>query len=666
MYEKSRYRLCLPLWAVGLPRRNPMAGRLVLLILIATGHCFAGTRIARSKQTAPMVNASAKTPTVSHLHAGANLTATPGSQIDESARPLEVKNLWPQDITIEFLPPKKMIIPAYQKLWREALRHSETDLRQELISVLEQLHRDGIDQTDFAPEVRALINDDVHPTVKIAAASLLVELNDEASAKLLFRMIKPGRIEFSQIVEPALARWNYQPAISLWNKRLMEKQVRRTHLILAIECLEIVNDTSVVNRLLEIALDPNSQSSFRFPAARAVGKIGHEGLDELAIELAKRKSSNSVINRLCSIALLANQQSEPAIGLLQELMLDDVGAVAGAAWHRVLEIDSELAVPYAKECLSSDDPHVRKSAIDALHQQPSLKRIDLIGGMLSDRHPDVRTRARESLRQLANQSSKFDDRVRAAGMAAVNVSPPNYRGIEQGLILLAALDHQAVASRATELLGHDHPKVFVTAAWTLRMLKLEDTLDQLLVHAEETSEMVFKQTRNEDESISMDHLDQIAHLFDLFGETDFRKSEALMRKFVPKKTELGINARPAAITALGKFHYDDPKSELVPQFVKRMNDQEGDNPDISEVWATCAIALGRMKATSTLNELRQYYGGEPPVDGLNYAAAWSIREMTGEEIPPTVARILKTTGFNLEPSGSRLPIDLGEAQSVED
>lgn len=577
-------------------------------------------------------------------------------QAIENDVPLEVANLWPEDITIEEPPPTRVIFPAYTELWLEAIKHSETDLQQELISLFEQIHRNGIDQSAIAVEIRSLINENNHHTVNIAAASLLVALDDQASADVLFALTKPGLAEISLIVEPALARWGFEPAIVVWQQRLSQQRIRRTLLVLAIDCLGIIQDESSLEDLVRVAMDRTEGRSIRMAAARAAGAIGGEGLAKAAVKLSGQGSPGAVVNRLCSIAFLSDHQSDVAIKLIQKLLLDEDGAVAGAAWHRLLEIDSALAIPIVEQCLKNEDPIVRKSVVTAMFEQPTLASIESLGEMMNDRHPDIRVAARFALRRLAKQNEKFDQAVRMAGMKALHEIPNDYRGIEQGLILLAALDHKPAAGRATELIQHDHPKVFVTAAWTVRVLQVENTFEALLRHVDKLSDVVMAHTRSEEESPSVHHLNQIAHLFDLFGESDYRDAEELLRRFVPKNQGLLNNCRPAAITALGKFHRDDPGSNLVRQLVKRMNDQTSETAESSEVWATCAIALGRMKAKSALSELRKYYFGEPTVSGFSYATAWSIRELTGEDFPPPVSKVISTSGFNLEPIGQRLGI----------
>lgn len=585
------------------------------------------------------------------------------SQSDDEA--MVVRNLWPEDILIEDAKAVPVVESSFTELWLDTLGHDENDLKQELISQMEQLHEIGVDQSAHLERIRGLVDDENHHTVNVALASLLVALDDEASKELLFGMIRPSQIEISQIVEPAFARWKYEPAIELWRDRLKDQQrVRRVHLILAIEGLGVVGDQESLESLVEITTDFHfERPSIRLAAARAAGAIGGDGLVEKSVVLAESRLSNPSLNQLCAVALLAKQDSAEAISLLQKLMVRDLGAVAGAAWNRMVEIDSAQALPFTEECASSEDPIVREAVVKTWFEQPSVERIVQIGGLLNDRHPDVRLAARVSLRRLASRSEEFGQAVRDVAMKVIYAPQSNFGGLEECLILLAALDHKPVAERAVELLSHDRPEVYITAAWALRKLQVEEMNERMLRYATRISDREIAKFRSATR-VSLFHLEQVAHLFDAFGETGYREAEGVLRKFIPlvhdpmdavNPTGVGPNSRSAAITALGKLYSDDPDRELVSQFVERMNARGRDGGyDIPEVWATSAKALGRMKAASALDELRKYYTGGPPVDGVNYAAAWSIQKLTGESFPPPVPRVVKLGRFDLKPIDDRL------------
>jgi hypothetical protein len=67
-----------------------------------------------------------------------------------------------------------------------------------------------------------------------------------------------------------------------------------------------------------------------------------------------------------------------------------------------------------------------------------------------------------------------------------------------------------------------------------------------------------------------------------------------------------------------------------------------------------AIALGRMHANSAVKDLERYFLGKPPRGLLDYASAWSIREITGRDFPAPVAQFAYKSGFNLTPGRARI------------
>ena len=579
------------------------------------------------------------------------------AKADEAAVQLRVKYLWPYDPDLSLPPEILNFDPVYRPLWLEAIQHPEADLQQEIAAMIERVHRAGNDDfSDQAETFRKLLSKDNHHALNVALASLLCAIDDRDSADRLFELLNPRQIEMSQVVEPTLARWDFKPIRDTWRARLVDPGVRRSHLVLAIEGLKQVRDDTATDRLLEMATDRREKAAVRIAAARAVGHIRSDGLLPKAEEFAADASVRGIINRLCAVAFLSRHASQPSIDLLQKLSLDTEPTVAAGAWRRLLQIDSALAVTQAAACLPNDDPVVRGLAVQSLYEQPTLPRIDQLGDMMDDRHPDVRRAARISLHRLALVNDEFDRQVRVAGMKMAQESPSGYRGVEQALILLAALDHKNVAGVAIELLEHDHPRVLVTAAWTLRVLAIPETLPKMLDRAVRASDVFLGDGIDPKRSTVGGEaaMDQLAHLFDAFGQMKYREAEEMLRRYVPKNLSLGQNSRPAAITALGWLNQGNPDPVLVPQITERLHDQFSTPPDLDEVWVVSAIALGRMKAKGAVPDLEKYYQGDPPRGRLGYACAWGIRELTGREFPAPVALVEFKTGFTLEPGRARL------------
>ena len=193
----------------------------------------------------------------------------------------------------------------------------------------------------------------------------------------------------------------------------------------------------------------------------------------------------------------------------------------------------------------------------------------------------------------------------------------------------------------------------MTAAWSLRRLQVKSTFEPML---EATAQIISNKLepeapgRRPPQPQGPRH-DQIAHLFEAFGEADFQPAKQLVRQYVLQGSA-GTYRRPsnsysAAISSAGKLYRDDANSTLAGKLNGVLNNIREGCPNDR---ATAALAMGRMKADSQLTDLRKYYQGGIPRDPINYASAWAIREITGEEFPPPQLRTPKAVDFELTPS----------------
>src|SRR5205823_3301291 len=115
--------------------------------------------------------------------------------------------------------------------------------------------------------------------------------------------------ELRNLVEPALARWDYRPARAVWRERLRDPIARPQDLLLAIRGLGAVCDERALGLLRELVLadldrevksktrretvdssiHPSSfilHPSLRLEAARVLGALRTEGLEKDAERLA--------------------------------------------------------------------------------------------------------------------------------------------------------------------------------------------------------------------------------------------------------------------------------------------------------------------------------------------------------------------------------------------
>jgi hypothetical protein len=511
-------------------------------------------------------------------------------------------------------------------------------------------HHAGIPDLDEAIPglVRILGSPASHPAARLAAARALVEFQNKDTAPELARCAAQYGADLRQIVEPALAAWNYEPLRAIWQARLTATAVQPRDLLLAVRCLAIAGDETQAAALLPIVHDRFRPSAVRSEAARAAGLLRNRGLETEAARLIGDAANSPLINRICAVRLIAAHNGDEALKLLVTLAADPEPAVAAVALGRLCEIAPALALPLAESAINSSDPHLRQLGITASALTPDPQRIASLGRMLDDRHPTVRNSARTSLTDLARQT-ELAGPVRDAATAML--AGESWRGLEQAALLLAAIDHKPAADRLVALLEFDRPEVQIAAAWGLKTLALPETLPAMLARA--TRQDALRRASKEEEPAGLD--EQTAHLFEAFGRMKYAAAEPLLVEYLPKDFKIGLQSRKSAIWALGLLHAGESDESLAKQFMERVTDQggkDGDSrPELTSIKEMSAIALGRMGAVSHAPGLRKYVGPEIPSHRLGMAIRWALIELTGESIPePSGAFLADGALWFLEPN----------------
>jgi HEAT repeat protein len=538
---------------------------------------------------------------------------------------------------------ERRLNPNLVSLWREALARPEADMQRLAAQALAESGRDGFLGLDEcqADLLEVATADDTHPMARFAAADALIVLEARPTAAALFEISRSGGMPLRMIVEPALARWDFEPVRAVWRARLGDADAGRRDLLLAIEGLGRVRDPQSLPGLMEIVRSITRRPDIRLAAAQSAGEITESGLESDAAQLAG-PGPRSLVDRLCAAALLVRHRSEAAAGHLTLLAEDPDPVVTEQALGLLFGIDPELVIPLAEAAMSNADPQVRRRGADAYIALPTPERIHSLSRLLDDPHPDLRADVCAALYRHASQPD-LNDAVR---LAAVNMlSGTAWRGQEQAALLLGALDHEPAAERLLELLDAERAEVMAAAAWALRKLSIPETLPAMLEQAQE-------QTIKRRNGQGRDGLDlQVAHLFEAFGLMNYAPAEPLLREFIPKQLINGYYSRGAAIWALGLLHAGVPDESLASQFAERMNDVVAIPPDVSEtdvVWRMSALSLGRMRAESQLPALRERLEMTGIHDPVAYAVRWSLHEITGEESPPLPPIVQARSGWFLE------------------
>jgi HEAT repeat protein len=597
--------------------------------------------------------------------------------------------------------PKPKIMRVFPKNleapWLVALGRPEADFQCQAALTITLAHKDGVSGLEVAvePLLNVLEHTD-HRFARLAAARALVELDARQVARQLFEQAKGGDQRMRDIIEPALARWDYRPAREVWLGRLRRPDTTHADLLLAIGCLEQVREVEATSGLAEIVHSVEASWPTRLKAAHALGVIKTAGSEADARRLltsgagrrtefipfgsanernefrsANPSSSAAANRRLASAWLLRHHSGDDAVHLLQDLAGDAEPAVASIALERLLEIDSKLVPLTALEsALASSDAKVRSLGIEVLFKEATAERVSLLADKLNDEHPDVRIKARRLLYDLARSKTeggkgKWREAVIQQGMRVL--AGEDWRGLEQASIFLVQLDHKPAATRLVQLLTFQRPEVLVAAGWGLRRLAVPETLPA----AARQFQVVYELTQDRrkgavNESLPVADWDpqlaqfiaawdpQLSQLAQFIGQSRYRSAESILRAQVPRHRKptdapvIGQESRAACIWALGLFYEGKTEPKLAREFEERLNDaprmmDPGDFPLVREM---CAVALGRMKSRESLNSLRRWHAPTvPAIERLSPSCGWAIREITGEPLPQPTTVILPAGTF---------------------
>ena len=546
-----------------------------------------------------------------------------------------------KDPLLTMPPPLAADTVSLTKLWLLALQRPENDMQRLAAEAIVRAQRAGIPGLKAASGdlQRILAAEEAHPTARIAAAQALIAIDAKESAAALQQAALRHGAALRQVIEPALAAWDYQPMREIWLARLQDDASHHRELLLAIRGLGIVREKKASAPCLALAADGRQSPDVRLAAAQAAGNIAESGLEDAARRLAGT-SQASLMDRLCALALLARHRSSAAQELLAKFAKEGEPAVMAQALALLLAIDPDLAAPPAEQALHSADANVRRNAVPAYVQRPSPDRIKALARLLDDPHPGLRRQVRDDLFHLGKMQELSASVLESASNM---LSGDSWRGQEQAALLLAALDHKPAAERLVELLESSRPEVMVASAWGLRTLAVADTLPAVLDKAQRQHEL----RTGSGDTPGLDV--QVAHLFEMLGLMKHAPAESLLKEYMPKRQDREVS-RCSAIWALGHLHAGKPNEPLAEALTGRLTENPGAiPPEYPSIRMVSAISLGRMKAESQLKPMRDWMGPTIEPDDVELALRWAITQITGETLPEPLRPPARLDRWFLEP-----------------
>ncbi len=557
----------------------------------------------------------------------------------------------------ELATPKIQVLfpPGLVELWSEALKHPDRELRRRAASAIAKGPERGVTGLDVTvPQMTKMLEQpDQERVIRLTVARALVALDARQAAPQLLAGLHTSDLDWSETVEPALARWKFAPAAKLWRERLDTKiTIRRLH-VLAIQGLITLGNTEALPRMLEFATNRHTPTSVRVAAADALGQLQKTDLLEAARKLSQDKSSKGLVDRLVAAKMLAAHRGKEAEQLLAILSTDAIPSVQAIALRQLLQIDPQLVMPLADNTLASTDVNVRRiasTALIAVARTPMPENINKLSTRLDDRNPSLRRFVRDALIDLAKNKSLHDVVIEQSRRV---LDLDGWRGQEQAIQVLVALDEKPIVDRLFTLLDSQRPEVHTTAAWGLCQLNVPATVERIFDVFETKTK---RWQAGQRQAVGTEN--QLAHLAQAVGRMKYAPADKLLREYIPKSAPMNPTSRAAAIWAIGFLYVDKQDDKLASQLKARMTDIASMIPEDPLVRRMAAITLGRMKAKSTLKDLRRMAELEGATLATGLACYWSVHQITDEPMPKVPAIIFRDHNWFLVPeSPTLLPDD---------
>jgi hypothetical protein len=513
--------------------------------------------------------------------------------------------------------------PSLAKLWAEALARPEKEMKCQAAIAIASAHPRGVKdlQTTIPLLVKELEAPDQHPSVLLAVAHALVVLDAKSEAGKLLSLAAKG-MDYRELIDPALARWDYAPAREGWLKQLQQPtNVRST--ILAMKSLQTVKETKAIDPLRQLVKATKVPKAIRVEASRILGELQTSQGEELAESLVK---SRDRFDRLLAASLLRKHQGDKTVNILKPLIRDGEPAVALIAIARLLELDPKHLLADIEPMMANGDAGIRSQGVEVMTRLANKDHLRRIGDALNDPHPRVRLKARASLLELAKKE-EWKATVIAEGMRIVQGE--NWAGQEQAAALLVLLDHKPASTRLVQLLRSNRPEVLITVGWGLRRLAVKETLPGVLSYFQE---MVKEGQYGGDRKLPAEALDlQLSQLAQFMGLSRYHPADKDLQALIPATPQAGPETRAAATWSIGLLREGKPDSKIINVCMTRLKATGPYDVEDDRVRRMAAITAGRMKSKEAIESLQMFIlPDNPSINAVASACEWAVSQITGQ------------------------------------
>lgn len=531
------------------------------------------------------------------------------------------------------------MVPLWQRVLEEA---TDSDMQQAAAMHLAHVAEQRLaNVTAAGPALISLAKSTDEESVRYACAKALASCEIKSAADDLIQYASAGTDLQRLAIEPTLARWKVENAISLWTPRLSDSFTSGVSFRLAAEGLEALNHQPSVDLLSSIAVNRAADFGKRMAASRAIAV-----LDPAKAKIAAESLiSGDPQNRLLALAMLDNVQPE-SWTTAATLCTDESDAVASAAWQQIFTRQPELLTAHLAVGYQHRDAKIRIKAARVFRLYPDADRTRMLHSLVSDIHIEVRNVARQMLLAVALEHSELREQIISQAAAMLKPESKDWQGIEQSLALLGQLHAPQFSEACFGLLDYPKDEVGISAAWLIHLSPDVAIYDKTKTYIETTESLMSNGKAQGNASLRQALLLQYA------GLVRMRELRPLMEKQFPKDPSGSPQKRASALWALGLILERNPEPEVVKKLEQRIKDRSGIPPEHVLVQRASVMALGLMRASSARDTVFESYEIDSQEAGTAGTARW-IMPLLGEPMPPDfLPRDTFVGGWRINPTNT--------------
>lgn len=540
---------------------------------------------------------------------------------------------------------------------------------------LDQIIDAALDQPDLLTRVQAITTvgqfgltgladqvadylDAPEARVRLEAVKAVAALGHRDAADKLLAMVTSGSADGPvqrQVIilaDQTLADWSHQRAVGAWLGRLSEDGQRLALQRSAVAALQRLgsSDTQTIASLSDVLADSSRPITLRMDAAKALGVLADRGL----VPTAQALINEGTLGQFMAATILSRHRGQAARGLLDQLARGSEPTVVYAAMRGLFAADPSLVWPLVDQALQSIDPKVRRVAIESLASRVDPVSVQPVVNTFDDRHPQVRTTARQVAEVLAGADAQLKRRfidqsmtiIRRNGRLTAEQQADRWRETEQAALLLGLLDHKPAAEALLKLYEFNRVEVKLAGVDAIRRLAVPETFEpthqymQQLINRAGVLNKELTSAGEDDTGLDAmaDALSATTTVAESVAQSlgvwRYEPAEQTLRQVIPKGHAVGVPARAAGIWAIGLIREGRPDKGLAATLAARARDIFSMFPEAESVRLHSVITIGRMQAQSQLGLLREYFNGDTEGLEMRAAAGWAIEQITGEDPGP--------------------------------